>query len=92
MPHTIEVFTGGCPFCEAVLDIVEVGKCAACVMIERNLSRDSKAHADLVQKYKIRAVPTIVIDGRIKVEGKPDFAWMCGDEFYEWLERNYPLH
>ena len=80
MAHTIEVFTGGCPLCEKTLTAVEVGKCGSCVLIERDLAREPEAHEEFVRKYAIRAVPTIVIDGRIKVEGKPDFPWMCGDE------------
>jgi len=91
MPHTIEVFTAGCPLCERTLAAVEIGKCASCVMIERNLAKEPTAHRDLVRRYKIRSVPTIVIDGRIKFEGEPDFNWMCGDEFYAWLERTYPM-
>jgi len=39
----------------------------------------------------ITAVSTIVIDGRIKVVGKPRFPWFCGDEFYKFLQENYPL-
>lgn len=91
MPRTIEVFTAGCPLFWTVLDMVEVGKCASCRMIERNLAREPRTHSALVEKYKIRSVPTIVIDGRIKVDGKPDFTWVCGDEFFPWLEQNYPL-
>lgn len=71
--------------------MVEAGKCGSCVLVERNLAREPEAHAELVRRYRVRAVPTIVVDGRIKVEGTPDFAWMCGDEFYAWLERAYPL-
>jgi len=41
--------------------------------------------------YKITAVPTIVVDGRIKVVGVPDFPWFCGDDFYRYLEKNFPL-
>ena len=91
MGHVIEVFTGGCPLCEETLAMVEVGKCASCTLIERNLARDPESCAEGVQRYGIRAVPTIVIDGRIKVEGRPDFTWMCGDEFYASLERKFPL-
>jgi len=91
MPHTIEVFTGDCPLCRRALDMVEAGKCASCVMVERNLAQEPEAHADLVRRYGVRAVPTIVVDGRIKVEGTPDFTWMCGDEFYAWLEKRFPL-
>jgi glutaredoxin len=41
--------------------------------------------------YKITAVPTIVVDGKIKVVGVPDFPWFCGDDFYRFLEKNFPL-
>jgi glutaredoxin len=41
--------------------------------------------------YKITAVPTIVVDGRIKVVDVPDFPWFCGDDFYRFLEKNFPL-
>jgi glutaredoxin len=41
--------------------------------------------------YKITAVPTIVVDGKIKVVGVPDFSWFCGDDFYRFLEKNFPL-
>lgn len=91
MPHRIEVFTGDCPLCRQVLTAVEVGKCATCELTERNLVRNFEAHAEAVEDYDVRSVPTIVVDGRIKVEGKPDFPWLCGDTFYEFLERRYPL-
>jgi hypothetical protein len=32
-----------------------------------------------------------VIDGKIKVVGKPTFPWFCGDGFYRTLESKYPL-
>ena len=44
-----------------------------------------------LERYDITAVPTIVIDGRIKVVGVPDFPWFCGEEFYKILEEKYPL-
>ncbi len=91
VPHVIEVFTGGCPLCRSTLDMVEVGKCASCVLIERTLASGREEDRQRAERYGVRAVPTIVIDGRIKVEGRPDFAWMCGDDFYRWLSGRYPL-
>ena len=91
MPHRIEVFTGDCPLCRAALETVEAGKCGSCEMIERNLARDAAEHEEAARRYGIRAVPTIVIDGKIKMEGKPDFPWICSDEFYRLLEARYPL-
>ncbi|HKZ63919.1 MAG TPA: thioredoxin family protein [Thermoplasmata archaeon] len=91
MPHRIEVFTGDCPLCRQALDAVEAGKCGSCELIERNLARDFTANADAAARYGVRAVPTIVIDGRIRVEGKPEFPWVCSDAFYQMLERRYPI-
>ena len=91
MPHRIEVFTGNCPLCRETLDLVEAGKCGTCELVERNLARESDAHEDARRRYGVRAVPTIVIDGRIKVEGRPDFPWICDDDFYRRLEARYPL-
>ncbi len=91
MPHTIEVFTADCTLCRTALAVVESGKCGACILEEPNLARDPEAHRQRAERYGIRVVPTVVIDGRIKVEGLPDFPWVCGDDFYAMLERRYPL-
>ena len=91
MPHRIEVFTGNCALCREALDLVEAGKCGTCELVERNLAREPNIHQDALQRYGVRAVPTIVIDGRIKIEGTPDFPWICSDEFYRRLEARYPL-
>ena len=91
VPHRIEVFTGNCALCREALDLVEAGKCGTCELVERNLAREPNIHQDALQRYGVRAVPTIVIDGRIKIEGTPDFPWICSDEFYRQLEEKYPL-
>jgi len=74
-----------------MLDIVETGMCASCRLEERSLARGDPETLGRARQYDVRAVPTTVIDGRIKVEGRPDFPWVCGDEFYVMLERKYPL-
>lgn len=92
MAHVIEVFTAGCPLCGDALDMVEVGKCASCTLVERDMTRSDPVTRSRIRAYDVRVVPTIVIDGRVKVEGRPDFPWMCGDEFYARLEKDFPLH
>ncbi len=87
--HVIELFTGGCPLCDAAKAMVEVGMCASCTLILRDLSHGEEAHREKAEAYGVRMVPTIIVDGRIKVEGVPDFDWMCGDEFYAFLEARY---
>jgi hypothetical protein len=43
------------------------------------------------KKYAIKAVPTTVIDGEIKVVGIPDFPWICGEDLYMKLKKDYPI-
>ncbi len=45
-----------------------------------------------MKDYGIRSVPTTIIDGSIKVEGIPDFPWICGDDLYKKLRKEYPLN
>lgn len=42
-----------------------------------------------MKNYDVRAVPTTIIDGEIKVVGIPNFPWICGDELYEKLKTEY---
>jgi hypothetical protein len=42
-----------------------------------------------MRDYGVKAVPTAVIDGSLKVVGIPDFAWVCGDELYKRLRDQY---
>ena len=44
-----------------------------------------------MKKYDIKAVPTTIIDGNIKVVGIPDFPWVCGNDLYTNLKKDYPL-
>ena len=68
----IEVFTAGCYLCEETLDIVNQAKCDECTVIERNISEDCGCGCiDKAREYGIRTIPTIVIDGKIAIEGKP---------------------
>lgn len=87
--HRIRVFTGDCDLCRETLEIIEVGKCKDCKM--ERLAVDDPRNRREVERYGVIAVPTIVIDDRIKVVGMPDFPWFCGDEFYRKLEMEFPL-
>jgi glutaredoxin len=91
MPHLIEVFTGGCSLCRKLVNIVTVGKCRDCIMRVFDVDSGNEEVKMKRKLYKITAVPTIVVDGRIKVVGVPDFPWFCGDDFYRFLEKNFPL-
>ncbi len=43
------------------------------------------------REYGITSVPTTIIDSNIRVVGIPGFPWICGDDLYRKLRREYPL-
>ena len=87
MPHKIEVFTGNCSLCNEIVDEIEAGKCAGCQLTVHNLS-DERA---LARKYGVRVVPTVIIDGEVKIEGRPDSPFVCSEETYAHFRQRYPL-
>ena len=87
MPHRIEVFTGNCPFCKRVLNEIEAGKCSGCQLIEYKMSQNPP----MAKRYGVRVVPTVVIDGEVKIEGRPDIPFVCSEETYAHFRQRYPL-
>jgi hypothetical protein len=89
--HTIEIFSAGCPLCRHIIDDIQIGKCQDCnqtVYDVTNMTDDVKRR---MKEYGITSVPTTIIDCNIKVIGIPDFSWICGDELYQKLKREYAL-
>lgn len=66
MARTIEVFTAGCPLCNEAVQRVQnaVAQCG-CTVVTR--TPDSPE----AQRYGIRAVPAIVVDGQLVFTGLP---------------------
>lgn len=68
--RTIEVFSAGCPVCRETLNLVKVSVTdCGCEVIER-LCEGETCCAPAVN-YGVKALPTIVIDGKIAFEGRP---------------------
>ena len=44
-----------------------------------------------MKDYGVKAVPTTIIDGKIKIVRIPDFPWICGEDLYRKLKQEYPL-
>ncbi|MHA2092550.1 MAG: thioredoxin family protein [Candidatus Kariarchaeaceae archaeon] len=90
---TIEIFSDGCRSCVEHIQNVEIGKCAGCKMIiyqmGEQLDRMTREKSEL---YQVKVYPTTVIDQEIKIEGVPNFYWLCGNEFYDRLKTEYPLN
>ena len=70
MGHKFEIFTAGCSLCQTTLKQLKEAVCEKCQVIEYNLNQSADA-VELVKKYDIKVVPSIVVDGEIKFEGIP---------------------
>ena len=69
MGKKIEVFTADCPLCKETLELIKKEACTECEVIERRCSSDECCTS--TKDYGIKAVPTIVVDGKIAIVGKP---------------------
>ncbi len=65
----IEVFTAGCPLCDETLDLVRksVSSCG-CEVVERRC--EGTEYCDEAKRYGVRALPTVVVDGKTMFEGR----------------------
>ncbi len=70
MGHKFEIFTAGCSLCQTAVRQLKEAVCEKCQVIEYNLNQSAEAVV-LAKKFSIKAVPTIVVDGKIKIEGIP---------------------
>lgn len=89
--HKIEIFSADYPLCRHVIDTIGVGKCGRCNMVVYDVNSLTEEIKWKMKGYGIKSVPTTVIDGEIKVVGIPDFPWICEDNLYKKLKRDYPL-
>ena len=88
--HMIEIFSADCPLCKHITDDIEIGRCEGCSQTVYDVNNMTDEIKVKMKEYGVKAVPTI-IDGKIKVVGIPDFPWICGDDLYKKLKREYPL-
>jgi glutaredoxin 3 len=90
--HTIEIFSANCPLCKHVIDNIEIGKCEGCNQTVYNVNIITDKIKSKIRDYGIKAVPSIIIDGKIKLVGIPDFPWICSEDLYDKLKKEYPLN
>ena len=63
------------------------GKCAECQLTTHDVSKNLRP----LRKYGIEEVPTVIIDGEVKIEGRLDIPFVCSDETYAHFRQHYPL-
>jgi hypothetical protein len=90
--HTIEIFSAGCPLCKHIVDDIQIGKCQECSQRVYDVNSMTDEIKRKMKNYGVTSVPTTIIDGNIKVVGIPDFPWICGEDLYLMLKREYPLN
>jgi hypothetical protein len=89
--HTIEIFSANCPLCKHITDDIQIGKCEGCNQVVYDVNEMTEEIEQKMKTYGIKSVPTTVIDGEVKVVGIPDFPWICSEEMYTKLKKDYPL-
>ena len=89
--HLIEIFSANCPLCKHITDDIQIGKCEGCDQIVYDINNMREEIKVKMKDYDVKAVPTTVIDGNIKVVGIPDFPCICGEDLYTTLKREYSI-
>jgi len=89
MHNIIEIFVADCDFCKETLEKFLIGKCAQCELKVYDVRIKNEEVKNLINKYRVTAVPTVIINGKIKIVGKPNFNVFCSPEFYSFLEKNF---
>jgi Thioredoxin domain len=87
--HTIEIFSANCPLCKHIVEDVEIGRCEGCKQIVYDLNNMTEDVKTKMKNYGVKAVPTSIIDGNIRIVGIPDFPGICGEDLFQKLKRDY---
>ena len=71
--HKIEVFTAGCDLCKETMEMIRKTACSECTITEYNIREKCESEVCIrkAEEYGVKAVPTLIIDGKITIEGKP---------------------
>ncbi len=71
MGHVIEVFVTGCPLCHEAIEIVKKAMCPECILKVYNVLVNPR-YMEKMRRYHVKALPTIIIDGKRRFEGVPE--------------------
>lgn len=68
--HRIEIFSADCPICRETIAMVKESDCCKnSEIVIHTCSGDECCQP--AKDYKIRAMPSIVVDRKLAIEGKP---------------------
>jgi protein-disulfide isomerase len=77
--------------CKHIIDEIQIGKCEGCNQTVYDINNITDEIKSKMRDYGIKSVPTTIIDSKIKIVGIPDFPWICSEDLYKRLEKDYPL-
>jgi glutaredoxin len=69
MGKRIEIFTADCPICKEAIEMIKREACSECEIIEQRCIGNECCES--AKGYGIKAVPTIVVNGKVAFVGKP---------------------
>lgn len=73
MGHKFEIFTAGCDLCKTAIDILKENICEKCSIVEYSLHNPlTKDVEEKIKLYDIKAVPSIVVDEKLRFQGIPN--------------------
>jgi len=87
----IEIFSANYPLFRHITDDIEIGNCEGCSQTVYDVNNMTEGIKVKMKDYGVKAVPTTIIDGKIKIVGIPNFPWICGEDLYRKLKQKYPL-
>ena len=79
------------PLCKHIIDDIQIGKCEGCNQIVYDINNITDDIKLKLRDYSVKSVPTTIIDSKIKIVGIPEFPWICSEDLYEKLKKDYPL-
>jgi protein-disulfide isomerase len=77
--------------CKHIIDEIQIGKCEGCNQTVYDINNITDEIKSKMRDYGIKSVPTTIIDSKIKIVGIPDFPWICSEDLYKRLEKDYLL-
>lgn len=73
--HLVEIFTGNCPLCDQTVQLVQKMATSRDQVKVYNLGQgqEGSQYLEQAEKYGVKAVPAIAVDGVVVFTGKPSY-------------------
>lgn len=73
-----ELFSAGCRLCERTLGILQYHFPEVTIQVHKASECVDGRCCELAGSYGVKAIPSLVIDGRVVMEGIPDESMLAG--------------